>query len=65
MSKIDIADLKFLHRNILCCGNANGVVAAVHVTVWRHKNGTILYVPDDPAQLPILKKLMRMEMPDV
>lgn|GEM_PF-5237248 len=65
MRAIDTSNMKFLHRNVFSCGDANGGVAAVPVTVWLDREGALHYVPDDSAQLPVLKKLMRMEMPDV
>lgn len=65
MPVIDTSDMTSLYRNVFSCGNAKGGVAAVRVTVWRDEKGTIHYVPDHPAQLPVLTKLMRREMPDV
>lgn len=65
MRAIDTSNMKFLHRNVFSCGGANGAVAAVPVTVWLDREGALHHIPDDPAQLPVLKKLMRREMPDV
>ena len=59
-----LSDLTFLHRNVFSCGNANGGIAMIPLTVCRHQNGTLYYIPDDPAQLPLLKKLMKTELPD-
>ena len=65
MPKLNLSDLTFIQRNVVSCGNGGGGIASIPLTVWRHKNGTIHYIPDNPAQLPILKRLMKMELPDV
>ena len=65
MSKIDVSDLTFVQRNVFSCGNAKGTIATVPLTVWRHKDGALYYIPDDPAQLPVLRKLMKMERPHI
>lgn len=64
MRTIDTSHMTFLHRNLFSCGNAKGVVASVPVTVWRDRGGEIHYVPDDPAQLPVLEKMLWKEMPN-
>ena len=65
MPKINPSDLTLIQRNVFSCGNANGGIASVPLTVWRHKDGKLYYIPDNPAQLPALKRLMKMELPDV
>lgn len=59
MKIVDISEMTFVQRNVFSCGNAKGAVAAVPLTVWRHKDGTLHYIPDDPVQLPILRKMLR------
>ena len=59
MSTPNLSDLTFLHRNVFSYGNANGVIAVIPLTVCRHRNGTLYYIPDDPAQLPLLRKMMK------
>ena len=65
MPKIDVSNLTFVQRNVFSCRSAKGGIAAVPLTVWLHNDGTLYYAPDDPAQLPVLRKLMKMECPDV
>ncbi len=65
MRTIDTSEMTFLHPNVFGYGNANGGVVAVRLTVWQDKNGAIHYVANDPAEQPILEKLLRREVPDV